>query len=117
MNFELPYKRYGIFTNNHEIALEIFEDIYEKNKDLVVRYLKSSNRLFIELNDKTTYRWFICNDCVRGYRFTEVAIDRNSVTNEYIANRIYPSLIYSKDIRNDIHYIEFDEETHKIYIK
>lgn len=75
-------KKVGIFTNNSNKAISIFEDLVGQNKNYINRYRKSKNNIDLLLEDGNYYTWIKTIDASKGHRCGKAYIDRNLTLKE-----------------------------------
>jgi len=67
----------GIITNDRNKAENILNEIFEKNKENVVRYTQGEDTLRLILNNNDNYTWIKPMNNARGYRLQNAWIDKN----------------------------------------
>lgn len=96
LSFDNSKMRIGIVTANEEKADKLFEDIFNKNKENVKRYIDSKNQKEILLNDNITcYIWVKPCESSKGYKLKSAYIDKD-IDVEIFENVIIPICAYCK---------------------
>lgn len=96
LNFDNSKMRIGIITSNQEKADGLFEEIFNRNKESVKRYIDSKSQKEILLNDDITcYVWVKPYESSKGYKLKSAYIDKD-IEIEIFENVIIPICAYCK---------------------
>lgn len=87
------YIRYGIITEDKELAKELISKLYERNIDKCLRYINSQHGILLDLYDGTRYQWIRPMDNSRGYRCSKAFIDKR-IDIEILNNIVFPLCVY-----------------------